>query len=194
MGCPAQRAVREAGGSEVFAWVERKRRLRHAGRSGATRRLDVVQIQHLYRIEKHLCEAKAGPAGRQAARASQSSMITERIHRALTHMKLSPLHLPQSAMGKAIDYTLALWPMLLVYLDGGRIEIGRVENRRGDCRRRELLLPAVFTVIVPVPQSLPWFRFLFPLLEPDVQISRIRLSSPTFRPSHSTGQHDSLAA
>lgn len=90
----------------------------------------LLQIQHLYRIEKHLRQTQAGPRWRQAVRSSQSRMITERIHRALTRMKLSRWHLPQSVMGKAIDYTLALWPMLLVYLEDGRIEIDNnpVEN------------------------------------------------------------------
>lgn len=90
----------------------------------------LLQIQHLYRIEKHLRQIKATPAERQAARASQSRMITLRIHKALTRIKLRSLHLPQSAMGKAIDYTLTLWPMLLVYLEDGRIEIDNnpVEN------------------------------------------------------------------
>ena len=90
----------------------------------------LLQIQHLYRIEKQLREKQAGPRQRQATRSSQSRMIMDRIHRAITRMKLSRRHLPQSAMGKAIDYTLALWPMLLVYLDDGRIEIDNnpVEN------------------------------------------------------------------
>ena len=90
----------------------------------------LLQIQHLYRIEKHQREIKATPTERQAARDSQSRMITVRIHRALTRMKLRSLHLPQSAMGKAIDYTLTLWPQLLVYLEDGRIEIDNnpVEN------------------------------------------------------------------
>jgi hypothetical protein len=57
-------------------------------------------------------------------------MIIHRIHRALTRIKLKGKHLPQSAMGKAIDYTLTLWPMLLVYLEDGRVEIDNnpVEN------------------------------------------------------------------
>jgi hypothetical protein len=90
----------------------------------------LLQIQHLYRIEKQLRKAKATPKPRQAVRASQSRMITERIHRALTRMKLKGQHLPQSAMGKAIDYTLTLWPMLTVYLEDGRVEIDNnlVEN------------------------------------------------------------------
>ena len=85
----------------------------------------LLQIQHLYRIEKQMREAKAGPQHRQAVRASQGRMIVERIHRALTRIKLKRQHLPQSAMGRAIDYTLTLWPMLTVYLEDGRVEIDK---------------------------------------------------------------------
>ena len=90
----------------------------------------LLQIQHLYRIEKQLREAKAGPQQRQVVRASQSRMITERIHRALSRIKLKGRQLPQSALGKAIDYTLTMWPMLTVYLEDGRVEIDNnpVEN------------------------------------------------------------------
>lgn len=90
----------------------------------------LLQIQHLYRIEKQLRQTQAGARQRQAVRASQSRMITERIHRAITRFKLNRRHLPRSAMGRAIDYTLTLWPMLTVYLEDGRIEIDNnpVEN------------------------------------------------------------------
>ncbi len=90
----------------------------------------LLQIQHLYRIEKQLRQSKAGPRQRQTVRASQSRMITDRIHKAITRLKLSRRHLPQSAMGKAIDYALTMWPMLLVYLKDGRVEIDNnpVEN------------------------------------------------------------------
>jgi transposase len=90
----------------------------------------LLQIQHLYRIEKQLREAKAGPQQRQVVQASQSRMITERIHRALSRIKLKGRQLPQSALGKAIDYTLTMWPMLTVYLEDGRVEIDNnpVEN------------------------------------------------------------------
>jgi len=83
----------------------------------------LLQIQQLYRIEKRLREDRAGPASRQAVRASQSQMIAQRIHKALVQMKLSGRHLPRSTMGKAIDYTLTLWPMLNVYLNDGRVKI-----------------------------------------------------------------------
>jgi hypothetical protein len=52
---------------------------------------------------------------------------------------------------------------------------GRVGGGRGGCRSRESLLPAAFACL-PVPQSRPWLRFPPPLIEPDVRISRIRLS------------------
>jgi transposase len=90
----------------------------------------LLQIQHLYRIEKQLREVKAGPRQRRAARACQSRMIIDRIHRALIRLKLKGRHLPQSALGKAIDYALTIWPMLTVYLEDGRVEIDNnpVEN------------------------------------------------------------------
>jgi transposase len=80
--------------------------------------------------EKQLRKAKAGPRQRQNVRSTQSRMIIERIHRALSRIELKGHHLPQSALGKAIDYTLTMWPMLLVYLEDGRIEIdyNPVEN------------------------------------------------------------------
>ena len=112
-------------------WAHARRKFHEAAESNPQHAgWMLLQIQHLYRIEKQLRQTRAGPRQRQAVRSSQGRMIIERIHRALTHMKLSRRHLPQSAMGKAIDYTLALWPMLLVYLEDGRIEIDNnpVEN------------------------------------------------------------------
>ena len=90
----------------------------------------LLQIQHLYRIEAKLRAQNAGPRLRQAVRSAQSRMIIERIGKALITMKRSSCHTPQSAMGKAINYTLSLWPMLQVYLENGRLEIDNnlVEN------------------------------------------------------------------
>jgi hypothetical protein len=57
----------------------------------------------------------------------------------------------------------------------------RVENRRSDGS-----LPVVFNeAFAASPQSgLTWFCFLFPLIEPDWQISRIRLSEKTHAFAH----------
>ncbi len=112
-------------------WAHARRKFHEATESAPQRAgWLLLQIQHLYRIEKHLRQTKAGPRQRQALRSSQSRMITERIHQAITCLKRSRRHLPRSAMGRAIDYTLTMWPMLTVYLEDGRIEIDNnpVEN------------------------------------------------------------------
>ena len=88
------------------------------------------QISHLYAIERKMRESRAGPRLRQSIRAAQSRMIHERLHRALTRLKIKKRYLPQSGMGKAIDYALGQWPALCVYLGDGRVEIDNnlVEN------------------------------------------------------------------
>ena len=79
------------------------------------------QIGLLYQIEARLRETRAGPALREAIRQSQSVPIYNRIGKALE--KLKPRYLPQSLLGKAIQYTLGLWPRLGIYLGNGRVEI-----------------------------------------------------------------------
>jgi transposase len=88
------------------------------------------QIGHLYRIEKELRERGAGPALRQAVRASQSAMIVQRIFRALAAWKRSGRFLPRLSFGKAIDYALANRELLSRFLQDGRLEIdnNQVEN------------------------------------------------------------------
>ena len=86
------------------------------------------QIGHLYQIEHQLRESGAGPRLRNAVRAAQIAVILRRIRAAIQSIR--PRHLPQSAMGKAITYTLQQWPALEHFLADGRIEIdnNRVEN------------------------------------------------------------------
>jgi len=88
------------------------------------------QIGHLYMIERRLREERAGPRLRQATRAAQSRPIHERLHQALVRLKIKKRTLPQSSLGKAIDYTLGQWNGLGVFLENGRVEIDNnlVEN------------------------------------------------------------------
>ena len=87
------------------------------------------QIAHLYRIERQLREAKAGPALREAVRASQSSLIHRRLKAVIDRLALRAI-LPKSKLGKAIRYAANQWRKLEVYLGDGRIEIDTnlVEN------------------------------------------------------------------
>jgi transposase len=88
------------------------------------------QFQQLYAAEASLRESRAGPKLREAMRASASRPIMERLHRVLLRLKARRRYLPRSLMGVAIDYTLSQWPLLLVFLTNGRIEIDSnlVEN------------------------------------------------------------------
>jgi transposase len=81
------------------------------------------QIQQLYRVEARLREHRAGPALREAIRASQSRPVVKRIERTMIKLKASGRHLPQSPLGTAMVYALGQWPTLEVYLNDGRIEL-----------------------------------------------------------------------
>jgi len=48
--------------------------------------------------------------------------VLARLHCALVRLKTARRYLPQSLMGKAIDYALNQWPSLQLFLDDGRVE------------------------------------------------------------------------
>jgi transposase len=86
------------------------------------------QIGILYRWEEQLRRSRAGPALREAVRASHSRMVMGRLRRALD--KLKPRYLPKSLMGEAIRYAINQWAGLERFLDHGEVEIDNnlVEN------------------------------------------------------------------
>jgi transposase len=88
------------------------------------------QIQQLYEVEARLRIMRAGPNLRQAQRTAVSRPVLARLHRALVRLKTVHRFLPQSAMGKAINYALNQWPSLLLFLEEGRLEIDNnlIEN------------------------------------------------------------------
>lgn len=88
------------------------------------------QIGHLYQIERRLRQTRAGPALREAVRASQSHMIHARLKKLFDLLARRRSILPQSLLGKAVRYALNQWPNLKVYLGDGRVEIDTnlVEN------------------------------------------------------------------
>lgn len=115
----------------AYCWAHARRKFNEALEGSArTAGWMIKQMQLLYRIESQLREAKAGPALRQAVRASQSKPIVERIRKACEVLIQKKRFLPSSAMHKAMEYTLAQMPGLIVYLEDGRIEIDNnlVEN------------------------------------------------------------------
>jgi len=88
------------------------------------------QIGLLYRIERRLREAGCDATLREVTRADKARPVYARLHRALTMLRREGRFLPRSGMGKALDYALAHWTQLGVYLGDGRVEIDNnlVEN------------------------------------------------------------------
>lgn len=78
-------------------------------------------IGKLYVIERELREARAGPEERLEVRTARSLGIIEDLHHLLLDQRTR--HLPQGGIGKAIAYALNQWPMLVRYVEDGRIEI-----------------------------------------------------------------------
>jgi len=90
----------------------------------------VQALPALYRIESQLREKKYPPKLCEVIRAQESRMIAQRIGKACVRLKQSHRYLPQSPIGKAINYLLNQWEGLQVYLGDGRIAIDNngVEN------------------------------------------------------------------
>lgn len=90
----------------------------------------LIQIGHLYAIERRLRRQRAGPALRDAYRISQSQPLCRRIHRVLQRWYITRRFLPKSTMGQAISYALGQWESLQIYLHEPKIEIDNnlVEN------------------------------------------------------------------
>ena len=118
---PAFTNARPGGGKITLAscWAHVRRKF-HEALAQAPRLIGWLlrQMGHLYRIEKELREKRAGPRLRAAVRAHQSRPIQERIRRALVRLKTVRRPLPQSLLGRAIEYALGQWPTLGPWLEG----------------------------------------------------------------------------
>ena len=128
-----QSHVAQSNGRITLAacWAHARRKFDEAKAGSPKAAAQVLRlIQQLYRIEKRLRDSKSSPKMRAIVRQTQSQPIVQRIGSLLRAWKLKQRHLPQSLIGKAIDYTLHLWPHLQVYIHNGHVEIDNnlVEN------------------------------------------------------------------
>ena len=83
----------------------------------------LLQIGHLYNVERELRHQRAGPRLREARRSSQSRLVYARIGRVLALWQKNRRILPQNSLGKAISYALGQWESLAIYVQDGTIEI-----------------------------------------------------------------------
>jgi transposase len=90
----------------------------------------IAAIQKLYQIETGLRERSATASQRAAMRQQQSAPVLEILKGELLALRQRPEVLPKSRLGRAIDYTLALWERLSLYLLHGELEIDNnlIEN------------------------------------------------------------------
>jgi hypothetical protein len=112
-------------------WAHVRRKFDEARESSPQRAGIVLRlIQRLYQVEKRLREKQWSAKLRQVERSAHSRMIVERIGALLRRWQQKHVFLPQSLMGKAVAYTLTLWPHLQQYLEDGRAEVDNnlVEN------------------------------------------------------------------
>ena len=105
-------------------WAHARRKFHEALKTGQALAAAPLQvIQRLYRIETGLRASRAGPEDRRDIRQAKAIPLIESLKPALLDLRRHPQVLPKSPLGKAIDYTLALWDRLAVYTDDGRVEV-----------------------------------------------------------------------
>jgi transposase len=112
-------------------WAHSRRKFCAAAQNGGRDAALIMRlIGQLYAVEQGLRHQRAGANLRHAVRAWQSQPLLNRIKNILSHWQRQCRHLPQTNMGKAIDYTLNLWEELTVYVRHGQVEIDNnlIEN------------------------------------------------------------------
>lgn len=83
----------------------------------------LLQIGKIYRIEAKLKDERAGPLQRQKIRWLETRRIYDHLQNLFQHLKKTRRILPQSALGKALNYAIEQWPHLEPCFLDGQIEL-----------------------------------------------------------------------
>lgn len=121
---------RQTGAILVGCWAHARRKFHEAKVAQANKKvgkadLALGHIQKLYRIEKQIKEKSS--AERHQARAQSAAPILKQFKRWLD--KSAETVLPNTLLGKAIQYSLNQWPYLVRYVEDGRLSI---DNNRAE--------------------------------------------------------------
>ena len=112
-------------------WAHVRRKFHEALQVGQPLAAGPLQtIARLYLIEKELRETRAGPGERLEIRSQRAAPLLQTFRQDLVRLRGQASVLPKSPLGRAIDYTLGLWPKLEVFLRHGQVEIDNnpIEN------------------------------------------------------------------
>lgn len=129
-GYQAYKNLRTKGEITLLACMAHARRYFEKALNNDKNKAEVVllQIQRLYEIERNARERQIDYTTRKRYRKLYARPILMEMEVWLKEN--SSTVLPKSAIGKAITYTLNLWPKLVRYIDDGRYEIDNnlIEN------------------------------------------------------------------
>ena len=183
-----QRAERQ-GGSPLklaYCWSHGRRGVIDAmPEAGSPIGEEILQrIAALYAIEKKI--RGSSPAQRRAVRQERAKPLIVELEAfiATQRQRLSP----KSKMGEALAYLANHWEGLCLYLDDGRIEMGRVDDWRGSWRSRGVAVARRLSPYVGAS-----FRTMTPFPVAAHQTGHADFPHPAFsrpiRPSLSVGRH-----
>lgn len=124
-------AAKHPGITLAACWAHARRKFHEALLGGQTLAAAPLKaIAGLYVVEKDLRDSRAGPAERAVARLQHGVPILDRLRDDLVALRGHGSVLPKSPLGRAIDYTLGLWPKLRTFIRHGEVEIDNnlIEN------------------------------------------------------------------
>lgn len=116
-------AARNPGITLAACWAHARRKFHEALQTGQALAAGPLKaIARFYGIEKELRQSRAGPEERAAIRQRDSAPILQSLRVDLAQLRGHPTVTPKSPLGRAIKYTLGLWPRLEVFLWHGEVE------------------------------------------------------------------------
>lgn len=117
-------AAKHPGIHQAACWAHVRRKFHEALQTGQHLAAGPLRaIARLYLIEKDLRETRAGPDQRSRIRQRDSQPIIETLREDLLRLRSDASVLPKSPLGRAINYTLTLWPKLITFLSHREVEI-----------------------------------------------------------------------
>ncbi|MFT3990025.1 MAG: IS66 family transposase [Luteolibacter sp.] len=116
-------SAKHPGIKPAACWAHARRKFHEALQTGQVLAAAPLKaIGQLYCIEKELRQTRAGPDERTRARQTHIAPVLHTLRHDLTVLRGHSAVLPKSPLGRAIDYTLGLWPKLETFLHDGQIE------------------------------------------------------------------------
>jgi hypothetical protein len=143
-------------------------------------------LREVYITDARAREQNLDPAQRLALHQAESAAPMKALEQWMQRQFDERLIEPNSALGAAILYMQKRWSELTLFLRMQGAPLGRVSDWRGNHTVRGVAVVRQSRCLNPRRGS----RFQSLLVEPDMQITRIRLSRMSLKPSLSSRLHD----